>query len=389
MNIPVLIVGGGLAGLVCAHRLQQAGIACTVLEARERPGGRILTVDATGQPAAEGFDLGPSWFWPTLQPGLQALVDELGLASFRQHDIGAALLQRWPNQAPVRHAGLRPEPPSMRVAGGTGALVKALAERLPSASLRLGHRVLRLVLHGSAVTVHFTDPQGHDGTLTAAQVVLALPPRLSEATVAFDPPLPPATARRWRDTPTWMAPHAKFFALYDTPFWRAAGLSGTAQSRVGPLVEIHDATTADGQAALFGFVGWSAAQRAAIGREALVAQSVAQLLDLFGPAAGTPVATLLQDWAHEPLTATDEDPHAGEHPMPQPGPWTTGEWAPHSVLAGSEVSDFAPGYLAGAVDEAEAAVRVVRKRLANTLRMPAGSPHPIETPHFGRQGSRL
>lgn len=364
MNTPVVIIGGGLAGLVCAHRLQQAGIACTVLEARDRLGGRILTVDAQGQPAADGFDLGPSWYWPALQPALQALVDELGLASFRQHDQGAAVLQRWPGETPVRHAGLRPEPPSMRLAGGTGALIAALAARLPVGSLRTGYRVHRLVRQGSSLAVHFTDPRGAEGSVTAAQVVLALPPQLAEATLAFDPLLPAATARRWRDTPTWMAPHAKFFAVYDTPFWRAQGLSGAAQSRVGPLVEIHDATTAGGQAALFGFVGWSAVHRAAMGREALVAQAVAQLRNLFGPTAGEPVATLLQDWAREPLTGAADAPHSGEHPVPQHGPWVTGDWVSRLVLAGSETSTVAPGYLAGAVDAAEAATATVRARLA-------------------------
>lgn len=372
MNIPVLIVGGGLAGLVCAHRLQQAGVDCAVLEARDRPGGRILTVDATGQPAADGFDLGPSWYWPALQPDLQALVDELGLENFRQHDRGATLLQRWPGEAPLRHAGLRPEPPSMRLAGGTGALIAALARRLPAGCLRTGQRVQRLAQQASAVAVHFSDAQGRVGTLSAAQVVLALPPRLAAAQLAFDPPLPPATARRWHDTPTWMAPHAKFFAVYDTPFWRAEGLSGAAQSRVGPLVEIHDATTADGRAALFGFVGWSAAQRATLGRDTLVAQAVAQLRDLFGPAAGTPAATLLQDWAQEPLTATDQDQDAGEHPMPQPGPWVVGDWASRLVLAGSETSAVAPGYLAGAVDAAEAAVFTLRARQASARTTDAG-----------------
>ena len=204
------------------------------------------------------------------------------------------------------------------------------------------------------------------------QVVLALPPRLAAARLTFDPPLPPATARRWHDTPTWMAPHAKFFAVYDTPFWRAEGLSGAAQSRVGPLVEIHDATTADGRAALFGFVGWSALQRATLGRDTLMAQAVAQLRDLFGPAAGTPAATLLQDWAQEPLTATDQDQDAGEHPLPQPDPWVTGGWASRLVLAGSETSAVAPGYLAGAVDAAEAAVFTLRARLAAARTTDAG-----------------
>jgi hypothetical protein len=52
-----------------------------------------------------------------------------------------------------------------------------------------------------------------------------------------------------------MAPHAKFFALHDHLFWRDAGLSGTSQSFVGPLAEIHDATAASGKPALFWLSG--------------------------------------------------------------------------------------------------------------------------------------
>lgn len=105
-----------------------------------------------------------------------------------------------------------------------------------------------------------------------------------------------------------------------------------------------------------------------MGREALVARAVAQLRALFGAPAGAPVATLLQDWACEPLTGAADAPHAGEHPVPQPGPWTGGDWAARLVLAGSETSDVAPGYLAGAVDAGEAAARLIRARLADAAR---------------------
>ncbi|HLY77619.1 MAG TPA: NAD(P)/FAD-dependent oxidoreductase [Thermoplasmata archaeon] len=39
----VLILGAGAAGLACAERLLRAGIPCTILEARERIGGRAFT----------------------------------------------------------------------------------------------------------------------------------------------------------------------------------------------------------------------------------------------------------------------------------------------------------------------------------------------------------
>ena len=75
-----------------------------------------------------------------------------------------------------------------------------------------------------------------------------LPPRLAEASIAFEPPLPPDLAKRWRDTATWMAPHAKYVAIYDAPFWRDQGLSGSARSALGPLAEVHDVSMPGGHA---------------------------------------------------------------------------------------------------------------------------------------------
>ena len=41
---PIVVVGAGLAGLCAADILRQAGRQVVVLEARERAGGRVLTV---------------------------------------------------------------------------------------------------------------------------------------------------------------------------------------------------------------------------------------------------------------------------------------------------------------------------------------------------------
>lgn len=356
MKPPVLIVGGGLAGLVAAHRLHQAGIGFVLLEARARLGGRILTTEAGQAVAGEGFDLGPSWFWPDIQPAMGALVARLGLPAFPQHGDGDMLFERVRGEPPRRLQGMRQEPPSMRIAGGNGALVAALAAGLPASCIRLGARVTRVRLGGSEVEVGFVDGQGGAQSLAASDVLLALPPRLLAATVEFSPALDAATARSWRDTPTWMAPHAKFLALYERPFWREAGLSGSAQSSLGPLVEIHDATTASGRAALFGFVGVPAPQRAQYGEAAIVEAAVRQLARLFGPEAGAPRATLFKDWAADPLTATADDAEAGEHPVsgglaPVPREWQQRLW-----LAGSEAVRRDAGYLAGAVEAAEYAL---------------------------------
>src|SRR5260370_3662180 len=53
----VIVVGAGMAGLVAARLLHDSGFAVTVLEARDRLGGRTWTDDSRGAP----LDLGGSW----------------------------------------------------------------------------------------------------------------------------------------------------------------------------------------------------------------------------------------------------------------------------------------------------------------------------------------
>jgi monoamine oxidase len=258
---------------------------------------------------------------------------------------------------------MRQEPASMRLAGGMGALVSALVARLPQTQLHAKARVMQLTMAEDRVVLTLDGTDGAARPVEAAQVLLALPPRLLAETIGFDPALAPETLARWRDTATWMAPHAKIFALYDRPFWRERGLSGTAQSHVGPLVEIHDARTASGGAALFGSVGLGADQRAAVREQALVAAAVAQFARLFGPEAATPRATLFKDWTADPMTATTADRVPGGHPIPSNLPWLTGKWADRAVLGGSETSARDPGYLAGAIDAGGRAARLLIDRL--------------------------
>jgi monoamine oxidase len=43
-GLKVLVLGGGIGGLVSAYELGKAGFQCTLLEARDGPGGRNWTV---------------------------------------------------------------------------------------------------------------------------------------------------------------------------------------------------------------------------------------------------------------------------------------------------------------------------------------------------------
>jgi len=76
---PAIVVGGGISGLVCAYRLQQAGISVRVLEASDRPGGVIATEERDGF----RFELGPQSFLSS-EPLLN-LIDALGLKNELLH----------------------------------------------------------------------------------------------------------------------------------------------------------------------------------------------------------------------------------------------------------------------------------------------------------------
>ncbi len=79
MRTTVAIVGGGLAGLFAARLLLNDGTEFQLLEARHRFAGRIPPVISKGDPAADGFDLGPFWFWPGMHPKMTRVVVGLGL----------------------------------------------------------------------------------------------------------------------------------------------------------------------------------------------------------------------------------------------------------------------------------------------------------------------
>lgn len=362
-TLPVAVVGGGLSGLYAAYLLQKAAIDFVLIEGRDYLGGRVLTVNAAGSPSDSGFDLGPSWYWPQMQPSFGALVDQLGLSAFRQHVEGDMLFEREQVEGPQRYRGFQQEQISMRLTGGSASLVRALSSSLSAKNILLRSAVHSMKLGHDHIELAITDSDRKPGTIIARQVILTVPPRLVETSISFFPEQEEATLRLWRSTPTWMAPHAKFVAIYEKPFWRESGLSGAAQSMVGPLAEIHDATASSGEAALFGFIGVPADHRRAVGEEALKRACIDQLGRLFGPAARQPFATLLKDWSADPFTATELDQVASGHPEVKHQTWVSDSWRHHLVFGGSETSRQEPGYLAGAIHAAGLAVTATLQNL--------------------------
>jgi len=87
-RVDVVVVGAGLSGLCAARKLRAQGASVTVVEARDRVGGRTLT----RQIGNAAFDLGGQWIGPA-QERVHALVDELGLGTAATYTDGKKVLE--------------------------------------------------------------------------------------------------------------------------------------------------------------------------------------------------------------------------------------------------------------------------------------------------------
>lgn len=343
------IIGAGLAGLTCARLLHEQGANVTLIEAAAQIGGRIQALrDETGKPLA---DLGPTWVWPPHQPVVANWLGRLALATFVQANDGDAVIEGY-HPAPMR-APLPGQDGMLRIAGGPAAMVQAMGAGLPDAVVQLNRRITRIDVSGDRLIL--TD---HAGRQTGAgHVVLATPLRVAATTITI-PDAPAALIKAMRATPTWMAGQAKAVMLYDRPFWREQDLSGRIASRIGPLAEVHDHSSLDGQAALFGFVGWPPEARDPARLEAAIR---AQLIRCLGPDAGHPRRIMIQDWARNPLICTEAD-HDGAHPGHPPAILHQPHLDGRLHIAVSETSSLSPGLIEGALDAGQNAAQAILTR---------------------------
>ncbi len=362
VHFDVVVVGAGLSGLATAHLLTEAGLSVCVIEARDRIGGRIHSV-TDPQSGDYVADLGPTWVWPAFQPVVSQWLDRLDVATFEQYVKGQAILDGGPDGAP-QQLRLPDQDGLQRIKGGPQALINALWSRLPPDATMLG-TVVSSVQCTKDDTVHIRCTDGT--SLHCGSVVLATPPRIAAPLIRDIADLTPGLPSALERMPTWMAPHAKLVATYDTAFWRPRGLSGRIASRDGPIVEAHDHCSEDGTtAALFGFLGWPAHMRTELGPTVLETQVREQLTRCFGADSPAPTNIFIEDWAQQPCTTAPSD-LSGPSMHPDVGPEILRQRHLNGrlVLAGAEVAARSPGLIEGAFVAAEHAATLLVKDRAH------------------------
>lgn len=125
----VAVIGAGMSGLACAHRLTEAGIACDVYERWPGLGGQAATIDVGGGLLLERY----YHYLFTSDREIIGLCDQLGLAE---------TLERHPSSAAIALGG--------RIWSFNGALdLLRFAPLPPVTRLRMGLALLKLQLGGS------------------------------------------------------------------------------------------------------------------------------------------------------------------------------------------------------------------------------------------------
>ena len=229
----------------------------------------------------------------------------------------------------------------MRVVGGTHQISERMAADLGDAVV-LDARVHTILQDADSVRVVFDG-----GEVSATHVVVAVPPTLA-GRIRYAPPLPPSRDGLTQQVP--MGSAIKVQVVYETPFWRAEGLSGVALSFDDPFSVTSDNSPPDGSCGIIvGFFEGAAARYAStLTVDERRKLAVDTLVRWFGPQAAEPVEYVDKDWSAEEFSRGCYGGRLGA------GVWTQygsalAEPCGRVHWAGTESADVWNGYMDGAV----------------------------------------
>jgi monoamine oxidase len=239
-----------------------------------------------------------------------------------------------------------------RFFGGSQLIALRMANAIGKKRVLLKHPARRIAQRKNKVVV-----KSKRLTVRAKHVIVAMPPTLA-GRIDYAPDLPFD-----RDQLTQRLPQGtmvKVTAIYDRPFWRDAGLNGTAVSTDGFVsATFDDSPPAGTPGVVFGFVGGDRArafnQLSAGDRRSAILSQFAQF---FGSPALSPRGYIETNWASEPWSRGCPVGIAGAGLLTAYGP-ALRKPVGRIHWAGTETSTYWNGYMDGAVRSGERAAQEV------------------------------
>lgn len=342
MNPPTIgIIGGGLTALTLAYLLQKQGIAATILEARDRIGGRIYTVNSNTDAPIE---MGATWLGKQHTQLLQ-LLKELEIGIFEQQ-LGRTAFYEPMSINPPQLVQLPPNAdPSYRIQGGTSKLIHTLASQLKEGQVHLNQTVQSIIQKGAKISVTTEKT-----TYAFDYVISTLPPFLLAKTIDIQPALPITCTEVMNTTHTWMGNSIKIGFRFKEPFWRTPDSSGTIFSNVGPIPEFYDhANYEDNLFALKGFFNGAYAPAT---KEERLRLALIQLRKYYGEKVNEYTSYEEVVWAKEPFTFEPYGAPILPHQNNGHAIYRQAYLNKRFFIAGAETGIASPGYMNGAVESA-------------------------------------
>lgn len=348
----VLILGAGLTGLTLAYRLRNSNLKVTLVEARDRIGGRIHTIyDENGG----SQEMGATWLGRK-HISLFSLLKELELDTFIQI-LGNKAVFEPISTSPPQVVSLPPNSdPSFRIKGGTSKLITALASHLSTDKILTGEAILSITKERGEFF-----SKSKDKIYRSKFVVSTLPPFLLKETIQFSPNLPNSIRDIALQTHTWMGESIKVGLTYKNPFWRADNTSGTIVSNVGPIPEMYDHSNFEETA--FGLKGFFNGSYFSVTKEERLALVLNQLEKYYGSQVKDYLTYEETVWRNEPYTFTPYESHLLPHQNNGNPVFRKACLDGHFFVAGSETAKSHPGYMDGAVSSANFVFEELKGRI--------------------------
>lgn len=314
-----------------------------------RIAGAVRVEDPASHPCAQQLDGLPFVAWldevGATERGRSAW-SEIAAAGFCTDPAQVSMLEAVHQIATV--GGLRRLFGAEEVFSETGMapLVAHLATSLAN-RVRLGCAVSSVGLEDDTVVVRSSD-----GTVTARRCVVAVPPQL--AATLLDEGLADRTGLI-RDPV--LGSVIKTVLVFDTPWWRERGLSGTASSEIGPVASLADVSGRGRSVGILVALSSGFASRVLAAdpdRDRAVTAHVGRLL---GDPPAPPRSVTSVDWSAQAWSL------GGYASRRRRGAWTTGIRCDQScpvVLAGTETATEWRSYMEGALQSADRAAAQVR-----------------------------